>query len=190
MQRICTRDKDDGYGVMSLGNFEEQLPKIIDVIVIAELQYGARFTDYGNALTFDTKFMGCIDSTQLNGTNEELAIVRGVVAAFQKGKITAVVQYLQQLMNIDKDVAYTKSNFEDVIALYELYLEGAPVEDLEGLITPIKNNKMVKGITLADIHKQIEEIEDIKNKLDLQPDDGVNKALTSFLGMNLTIERW
>lgn len=148
----------------------------IAYVIPNEMQWGAKWEWEGESLVFKTRVFGDLDITTMKGTLDEVSTVHASVMAYTAGKTKEVTYRLLQRMNLPYN-RQTIYSFEDTIVVLEMFLNGEDVSEAICLI------KQKQPEPLVVTKEKLEEVHDLKKKMDLSPNDGVNCVLANFLGI-------
>lgn len=176
MQRIFERVKDG----VSCGIWDEPRTKLqCTEEIISELCWGARTELFENKWVFTTKVFGDIDTTQFICDPDELVLVSGLIDAYQQGGRRKCLLHLLESMGIDG--MGQNYRLEDVMVVYELYLDGATTAELLSIITPteLKGRKLAIPTINPDLIAMVN---------DLDPDDAIAKMLKPAIALKILDE--
>ncbi len=170
--------RNKSYGrECDLGTRQDKLNEAIS-LVVNDLQWGGKVTDNGDNIVIRSVVFGDVDLTTVSGEDFEMNIMRQVLKAYGENKTKSVTEFLITAMGF-KPEPMVKYSFEDTCLVYGMFLEGERSSDLIFLISK-KEYKLDNGKPNLTQEK-IDEVIDLKKKLNLGPEDGVNGILAGML---------
>lgn len=171
------RNKSDGREC-DMGTRVVPLSEGIHTVVSADLQWGGKVTDNGDNIVVKTLVFGDVDITIIKGDDVEMNIMRKVIEVFKEERTNGVINFLITIMGYKPDPTL-KYSFEDACLVYGMFLDG---ERDPGMIDLIVNRKIeISGVRKPITQEKIDEVIDLKKKLDLKPEDGVNGLIASHM---------
>lgn len=136
MIRTYERIKDgESCGV---SNDPVPIDSAVSEIVNSELAWGAK-VEWISAGTveFRTKVFGCLDITKYSCDEAEATLIRQVIDSYQKAGRHGVNDVLLDHIGIMNKVAGHRYIFDDILTLFNLFLQGHAGSKLELLLAPI-----------------------------------------------------
>lgn len=172
MIRTYERIKDgESCGV---SNDPVSIDSAVSEIVNSELAWGAKVEWVSpNTVEFRTKVFGCLDITKYSCDEAEATLIRQVINGYHEAQRRGVNNVLLDHIGIKNRNSNHRYIFDDILVLFNLFLEGHAASKLELLLAPIME-PMPDPSQVCHIPMPVSpQLQEVVGQLD--HDDGVRK---------------
>lgn len=173
MKHNFSRNKD-GVDYTNLGCGEKTFTKVIEE-VIEEMNWGGKFDFTDNSVKITVKVFGCVDTTVIEGSNDEISFIKELVE--NKGQLVA---FFTRKMGITPNTTIFK--LDTLLAAFDLYTQGYNKDDIQELMEiqlPTKPSKVKP--THEEIIDEVNAWTNSPLVKNLDSDDGVRHLGSSFI---------